>query len=129
MREVSLRLSCQDSVADVQHDLPGAFIRSDRLTWHQAKCSYSSGSTQHAYDSMRFDARNTVVLRISLCPFQFKSYSREKLILLKTIFLFDLNREGQYVTQCSQVGYGWIQNIPNFPFIFDCEALLQLGGE
>ena len=105
-------LSRHDATADMQHGLVLHQVWSSDLTSGQMFKLTCWG--QNTYVWMRLDATNTMVLSI-FHTFFFSLNVICKTDILKATFLFDLPWTGQDVTQGSQIGDGWIQNIPNFP--------------
>ena len=72
--EVSLRLSYHDASTDMQHNLPGSFIRSGHLFWPDGQIFKLNFWDQNAYVSMRVDARNTWCFVFYFFLSYFRSY-------------------------------------------------------
>ena len=136
---MSLCLSCHNVSVDMQHDLPGSFIW---VILQVSKVKFSNwlfGVSLHFHTfsvSLRLDAKNTMVLLLSLFPsFSARNLFSKTTILLKSnISLFGLPWERQNVTcpghilavEGSRSGHGWLQNVL---FCLCCEALCQLRGK
>ena len=63
-------------------------------------------------------ARNTKELSIFVLFIRSKIIHKILDITKKQHLLFDLTWKCQNVTKGGQIGYGWIQNIVSFPFVF-----------
>ena len=70
MGVVSLCLSRQDALNDMQYDLPGSFIRSGQFTWPDQRSHFQLiFRGKNWYVSMHLDERNTMVFRVFLYLF------------------------------------------------------------
>ena len=102
--EVSLCLSREDALTDLQYDLPGSFIRSGHLTWSKVKFSnWPFGVKMHMF-------RCILTRGIRWCFAFFSIFLGSKVICKKNAFpkkqhfLFNLPLEGQNVTKVGKSG-------------------------
>ena len=112
-----LCLSCYDVSTDMQHDLPGSFIRSGHLTWPQVIFQIDlSGSKWTSFESTWH--KDYYSVKDFTLPFYLKKKIAITLILPQAAFLFGQPWKGQNVTLGSKLGYGWIQNFLYILFVF-----------